>query len=295
MVNYYKSRQKEVHSVITKKSEVYHRLEGHSYYRMEDMFFRQIFSKNENVLNVAKQLVGKKLTYKKVSPFIKELLEEFHLEDVPFKRTVKKNGNSFYSVRKRCVFINEFSLKSDSLENTITFLYILLHEYAHAYNCRYFDAHSHHDSSFFNNHLEILSYFLNEEPEYFLDSVLEVELNDLFNNIGLKSLREHFKDQFYFSLLSDNELRYIKGDEKDFYNFIEKKKEIIPHMNVKEYDFTSDIEVVFSGEFNLEVCSIKLFNKGKDNSFFTFIYTEKIHKKLEQTQKEYIEHGKEKT
>lgn len=221
------------------------------YYKLEGEYIFPLFKKSEKVIKIAKELSScesEKEFKIKFENFALNLFEKNNLlikEPVRLKYTVSASKNiykSYFSISKNSIFINKKTLSSayKNKEKSISLIYTLMHEMAHAMEHRIFDSIG-HDNIF---HFCLVQLFKN---------ITEINSNKIYRNkISHNGYIESFdKDsaEIYFSFLrsTKKQIRKIKSFDniENSINFINKKYKLkINESTLYEInDVTKEIEI----------------------------------------------------
>ena len=291
MVDLQKSKTKLLERVFKMESNHYLRYEANQYYSMEDKFFKPALESSTYSLDLADKILEYKITPIKLKKVFKGLLKQFNLENIKFSISNKKNGNSYYSISKNTIFINKFYIdnaneyyvenknvifinesifNNSKKEACLTLLHIVIHELAHAYTCLFFNADSHHDSIFFNNHLSILKFVTKYDENYFFNTEQKIEDNYHIQKYYKITLSEYLKNQFILFRLSKKHLDIKEENNNKELSF----KHILNSMDKNIFESSSDfIEYdnhIFGGLFQDYHIDVKIFKSYNLTSLVDF-------------------------
>ena len=168
----------DIHNRRSKQlDKSFYQSEAHCFYTLEELFIIPLYVKSDMVVDIAKSIFQHKdkRSFKKAfKKYGVLLINQYDLNnknilnrDVEIKYSTKKSKVSFYSISKRNIFINEYSIDigMKTLEGTAKLLYTLIHELSHSIVSLHLnDFESHHNHYFLDVLLNVLKDVSNINP-----------------------------------------------------------------------------------------------------------------------------------
>lgn len=261
-----------------KEKDLFIQREGENYYEIEDEY---IFPKIVNS-KVFQNFIETLKTYKNPMTGLRNLTKDFrahfHLDNIKFKTTKNKEGDSYFHHNKKTVFMNKSLIeeihetKDDCAYDILTITF--LHELVHAYTIMFYDHDSSHNNVFFVNAIKLFSFFIEEEEDYFYNIQLEYA-----NGSICKPVKSILNEQLFLTGNKDYINEKNISNEKELKKIIRQMSEKIKNGYFKDYSFGKWFSIKQSSEgqisyyrvvdeYGLDLMSIAI--KAKSFGFTVF-------------------------